>query len=506
MSVFRSHLSGFWKTSSAKAACPWAARTHRPFERFCSLLLSLILFLGPAIPAQAGIFGEFTISDEAKLGREFNVMFRARFPLIEDPEIVDYVRDLTKSIIKVMPPIAFPITMNVVQHNSMNAFATAAGYVFVFSGLILNLNSEAELAGVIAHELAHVQQRHIAQTIEHGQIAGAGALAGMLAGIFLGTQGNSDAASGLILGSVAGAQSTMLSYSREHEREADNVGLTSLAAAGYNPHGMVTAFETIRRKNWMGGGGDIPAYYLTHPGIKERIGYIGHRIARLPARVRSQHRDSGRFLRVKMLVRARYSPADTALGHYDREDPKTMSCLDRLGKAIVLSRLNRIQEADKAFTRALACAPVGDSLWLREAGRFYFEHGRQEDKAVAYLQEAVMRKPKDVMALFFYARILAETGETDQAIAMMQRILKRLPEDAEVHYYLGRMYGQKKDMFHAYLQLCYAKLYRNQGGPFHRQLANVKKYTRSASQEKEVDTLMAIYKERSQYWPSYKKK
>jgi predicted Zn-dependent protease len=465
-----------------------------------ALVMSLVLVLTQVFPARSALFSEFTISDEAELGRKFNVMFRARFPLIEDPEIVDYVRDLTRDLTGVMPPIAFPIKVHVVRNDSMNAFATAAGYVFVFSGLILNLDNEAELAGVIAHELAHVQQRHIAQSIEQSQVASAGALVGMLAGVFLGAQGKGDAAGGVLLGSMAGAQSAMLSYSREHEREADNIGLTTLVDAGYHPHAMVDAFETIRRRTWMGGGGDIPAYYLTHPGIDERIGYIEQRIARYPKAVRTQHKETGRFDRVKTLLRARYSDPEIALGYYAQEDEGQMTCLDRLGRAIVLSRLNRIQEAERAFDRALACSPGRDPLWLRETGIFYFEHGQRQDKAVSYLQEAVLRNPRDLMALFFYARILAETGKVDEGIAMMQRIEKRLPEDAEIHYYLGRMYGQKNDMFHAYLHLCYARLYKNQKQKFLRRLARLKTCAHSDGQKKELARLEKTYKEWSQYW------
>ncbi|MDD4649498.1 MAG: M48 family metalloprotease, partial [Desulfoplanes sp.] len=141
----------------------------------CAMVLFIFFItassvLAPVSASCAALFGEFTISDEAELGRKFNVMFRAHFPLIEDPEVVDYIRDLTLSVVKVMPPMLFPITINVVRDTSMNAFATAAGYVFVFSGLILNLDNEAEVVGVIAHELAHVSQRHIAQSIEQSQI------------------------------------------------------------------------------------------------------------------------------------------------------------------------------------------------------------------------------------------------------------------------------------------------------------------------------------------------
>ena len=464
---------------------------------FC---LSCSFVLAPVSVSRAALFGEFTISDEAELGRKFNVMFRAHFPLIEDPEVVDYVRDLTLSIINVMPPLLFPITINVVRDNSMNAFATAAGYVFVFSGLILNLDSEEEVVGVIAHELAHVGQRHIAQSIEQSQIFNAGALVGMLAGVFLGTQGQGDAAGGVMLGSMAGAQSAMLSYSREHEREADNIGLNSLIRAGYRPEGMLDAFEKIRRKTWMRGGGSIPAYYLTHPGIEERIGYISERIKRLPSTVQLQHREDGRFARVKMILRSRYSDPEVALGYYMHEDSAHVSCLDQLGKAIVLSRLNRIQDAGHAFERAMECSPQRDPLWLREVGRFYFEYGHNQQKALAYLQEAVFRNPRDLMALFFYARILDETGNTDDAIRTMSKILVRLPEDAEVHLYLGRMYGQKKDLFHAYLHLCYARLYQNRKVQLKKRLARARELAVTDTQKEELKKFENIFKERSQYW------
>ena len=471
----------------------------------CAMVLFIFFItassvLVPVSASRAALFGEFTISDEAELGRKFNVMFRAHFPLIEDPEVVDYIRDLTLSVVKVMPPMLFPITINVVRDTSMNAFATAAGYVFVFSGLILNLDNEAEVVGVIAHELAHVSQRHIAQSIEQSQIFNAGALVGMLAGVFLGTQGKGDAAGGVMLGSMAGAKSAMLSYSREHEREADNIGLNSLISAGYSPEGMLDAFEKIRRNTWMGGGGDIPAYYLTHPGIEERIGYISERIKRLPRAVQLQHREDGRFARVKMILRSRYSDPEVALGYYMHEESAQVSCLDQLGKAIVLSRLNRIQEAGQAFERALACSTQRDPLWLREAGRFYFEYGHNQQQALAYLQEAVFRNPRDLMALFFYARILAEQGQTDEAVRTMNKILARLPEDGEVHLYLGRMYGQEEDLFHAYLHLCYARLYQNQEGKLMKRLARARELAVTDAQKQEIKDFEAIFKERSQYW------
>src|SRR6056297_2928285 len=186
-------------------------------------IIALVLLVSPRDVVRAGIFGDFTIRDEVELGRKFNMMIRSSMPMIEDPVVAGYVRDMVQRIARGMPPQPFALEPAVIRNGALNAFATAGGYVYVFSGLILNADHEAELAGVVAHELAHVSQRHIAQSIEQSQLAGLGTLA------------------------------AQLKYSREHEEEADQVGLHYLMEARYPPQGLVDAFQKIRRLSWLGG-------------------------------------------------------------------------------------------------------------------------------------------------------------------------------------------------------------------------------------------------------------
>lgn len=109
-------------------------------------------------PMQAGasLFGEFTLQDEMKMGREFEVLVKSTMPIIEDPVVRDYVQDVVDRIVEPLPPQPYKFPANVVLHNSLNAFAAPGGFVFVFSGLIMHLNHESELAGVLSHEVAHV--------------------------------------------------------------------------------------------------------------------------------------------------------------------------------------------------------------------------------------------------------------------------------------------------------------------------------------------------------------
>jgi predicted Zn-dependent protease len=401
-------------------------------------------------------FGEFTIRDELELARKFDLIIETRFPVIHDTRISGYVQSLVDRLVAVMPPQPFPIKVTVVRNGALNAFASAAGHITIFTGLIANLESEDELASVIAHELAHVSERHIAKSIEQSQLVGVGSLLGMLAAVLVGTQGSGKGADALVLGSVAGARAMQLQYTRENEKHADQYGLDFLVGAGFSPAGMTRAFSTMRRLQWLGGGGNVPSYLTTHPGIDDRLTYMQDRIARLPQAVRDRRSDNASFLRTKMLVQAWFTDPGTAKALFAAAKPS--SCLMTLGEAIVLSRLHQIEPARKRFDEARACNP-GDSLWRREYGRFAFEYGLL-DEAVAALQEAVLKEPGDLYALFFYARAVAEKGQFAASVTAMERVARNVPRDPEVLENLARYQAALGRGFEGHLNYAKAFAYK----------------------------------------------
>jgi len=465
-------------------------------------LLALLTLLGPfpsgPNQAWAGLFGKFTIKDEVELGKKFSTLIRSKLPLAEDPEIVEYVEDVTKRLYEAMPPIPFNLETSVVRNNAMNAFAAPAGYVFVFTGLIHHLEHESEMAGVIAHELGHVSQRHIAHRIENMQLVSLGTLAGVVAGIFIGqgSDNTGQAGQAMIAGSIAGGHSAMLKYSREDEREADQVGMNTLVAAGYPPSGLVGAFKKIRRQKWLGGGG-MPAYLSTHPGIEERIGYLEDRIPRLPLKIQNRKDDDARFLRIQTLVRARYLDPETALPYF-RGPEEGPSSLNYLGRGIVYARLHKVSLAGEAFKNALSLAP-NDPLILREAGRFHFKQG-DLNLAGKYLQKAALLNPKDLMVLFYYARLLGEKGETGPAASYFERVLRKIPEDGQVHYHLGRLLGEAGHLFEAHLHLAYGALYGmdKKQTKFHQERARA--LAKTGEQKQKLEDFEKKFKERSEFW------
>ena len=142
---------------------------HRVALRRFMALFVLLAFLSAqlvAVPAQAFFFGGVTIKDEKEMGHKFDVMIRANMPIVEDPEVSQYVNQIVDRLVKKIPPQPFNFKAAVILHNSLNAFAIPGGYVYVFTGLIMNMEKEEELAGVLAHELAHVTQHHVASRLE----------------------------------------------------------------------------------------------------------------------------------------------------------------------------------------------------------------------------------------------------------------------------------------------------------------------------------------------------
>lgn len=459
----------------------------------CLILILVITLADFCLPVSMAAWGEFTLKDEKELGDKFSILVRSRLPLVQDNEIQSYVVDIVDRLARTMPPQPFPFTVSVIRHNAVNAFACPGGYIFVHTGLILAMENESEVAGVIAHEMAHVTQRHIARRIENSQWISILSLIGALAGAFLGGEGGGAA----LMGSMAAGQAAMLNYSRQDEREADQVGMNYLTKAGYTPQGMVGAFEILSRKQWLMGS-SIPAYLSTHPGLAERVRDMGVRISRLPKAQLAGRTDNSRFLRVQALIRARYSDPQTAARTFAQQMDGPNKCMALMGMGILASRQNRINDANEYFDKALACAP-NDGLVVREAGRHHYTKGNKT-KGAMLLERAIALNRNDIMAMFYYARSLGDAGKSVEAIEYARQVLLKVPEDAEVHELLARLYAKDRKMFLANMHMAYGALYETNDKKVQQFLARAKEQARTAADNDAVERFESIYKERKSFW------
>lgn len=210
-----------------------------------------------------------TPDEERLIGREFMRSVRHSLDILDAPIVTAYLQNLGERLISQIDGYEQKVTFFLVNDPSINAFAGPGGYIGVHTGLILSARTEGELVSVLAHELSHVVQRHLVRSFESGQRMELTTIAAMIAAILIGSQ-NAQAGQAVLTGAMAGSAQQQLSYSRLHEQEADRVGLTMMARAGFDPREMVSFFETLQVANRYAGLGAVEMLQ-THPLTLSRI-------------------------------------------------------------------------------------------------------------------------------------------------------------------------------------------------------------------------------------------
>lgn len=248
-------------------------------KRLLGLLTAVALGAGNPVAGQLDLslpqIGDpadqaMSAAEESRMGRAVMRQLRQNVDLVEDPAIAGYIQDLGARLASHAGPeiAARNITTFVVDSPRINAFALPGGYIGINTGLIDAARSESELGGVIAHEIAHVTQRHIARRMLDSEGTGMRTVALVLAGILIGSQ-NPQAGAAATIGGLAGGIESQLAYSREYEREADRIGMRTLAAASLDPRGMPRFFDRLLEENRY--RQEALPFLSTHPLTTARI-------------------------------------------------------------------------------------------------------------------------------------------------------------------------------------------------------------------------------------------
>jgi predicted Zn-dependent protease len=234
---------------------------------------------------------DFSVGTERKLGDQIMREIRRDPDYVDDPILLEYVESVWQPLVaesralgNMGPEIEtrFAWEPFLVRDPSVNAFALPGGYMGVHLGLIAITSNRDELAAVLAHELSHITQRHIARSIASSKRISLVTLATLLVGLLAASRTRSaDAANAVVLGSQAAGMQSQLNFSRDVEREADRVGFGVLAGAGFAPSGMASMFEKLDKGSRLNDSGGYP-YLRTHPLTVERIGDARARLGALP--------------------------------------------------------------------------------------------------------------------------------------------------------------------------------------------------------------------------------
>jgi predicted Zn-dependent protease len=274
MTVVMIPLPGGFATFDPGGGAGMAARTRSSSSQprtMIAVVLIGVLWAGLlTLPAKALAAG-FTLmseSGEIETGKKLDDEIGAKMGFYTEPKLQAYVSDVVRRLVRGGSPRSFEYRVRIVDIADENAFATVGGYVYVTRGMLAQLNSETELAGVMAHEISHISHRHVAKQQTRAlayQVIGMGAMA-------LGaTLGNADNNLGLAPLGVSAALATILSsYNQEAELEADESGLLMMDQAGYDPRGLVTFLRGLRARERLTGLG-YHGMLATHPETAERI-------------------------------------------------------------------------------------------------------------------------------------------------------------------------------------------------------------------------------------------
>ena len=244
-------------------------------QRYGRLVPAVMVILALAAPAVAQTKivppnNKYSIQEDIQLGQEASAEVRKQLPMLEDDRVDDYVEDVGRRLVEAIPSEfrhnGFRYTFDVVNQKEINAFALPGGPMYLNRGMIEAAKTEAEMAGVMAHEISHVALRHGTAQATSGQKWAIGSAIGQIAGAILG------GGLGQILstGSQVGAGLKIMSYGREYERQADILGAQILARAGYDPREMANMFRTIEAE----GGGGGPEWMSSHPNPGNRYNAI----------------------------------------------------------------------------------------------------------------------------------------------------------------------------------------------------------------------------------------
>ncbi|MDZ4211452.1 MAG: M48 family metalloprotease, partial [Methylotenera sp.] len=268
--------------------------------------------------------------------------------VVQDAEITSYLQALGMRLVSNSPDSQLKFNFFVVQDNSINAFAMPGGVIGVHTGLILAANSESELASVLGHEIGHVTQHHLARMLAAQKYDTFKNIAGIALALLV-ARANPQLASGALTTASAVGVQNQLDYTREHEREADRIGLQILNSGGFDVRGMPAFFTTLQRGSRYSEG-SAPGFLRTHPLTSERIADVSNRVGQMSYK---QVPDSVEFRYVRAKLQANSGIAETNIALFEqniRERRYANEAAEHYGLAVAYMRKNALAPAEKEIT------------------------------------------------------------------------------------------------------------------------------------------------------------
>lgn len=370
---------------------------------------------------------------EHQLGRIWLRQLRAQANTIDDPIAKAYIEDLIYRLAPHSEVQDSRFEFVIIDQAELNAFAVPGGIIGINAGIFLYARDEDELAAVMAHELAHLSQRHFARQVENAERQAPVAIASLLASILLIATNNPDAGfAGLVTTQAASAQ-TQLAYSRDWEREADRTGMKTLAGSGMDPHAMPSMFQQMLAANRY--NERPPEFLLTHPVTDTRVSDAANRAESFALKPRSknfvfqtlQHRARIRYVLANL-------PVSDQIGYFDKQlaaatDSRVKDALF-YAQAIIWQEQQQWQKALMALNKISAKNNEQPATLILKADAL---HALGESKkAIMLLQQAYQLRPDSYALSLALANIRTLSGQPEEAINDLVRWSEKRGTDPNI--------------------------------------------------------------------------
>jgi len=395
--------------------------------------------LAAELPALGDGSSVITPSQEKALGQSWVRRLRSQVALIGDPVVVEYLDDLIYRLLPNSELTDTQLIITVIDSPELNAFAVPGGIIGVNAGMFLYADNEQELASVLAHELAHLSQRHFARRLEESSKQMALNMAGILASVILAATAGSDAGVAALASSQALSLQQQLSYSRLNEQEADRIGIQTLAASGMNAQAMVAMFERMLKSQRFNRA--VPEYLRTHPLTESRISDMASRSAAFPGIPYAENQD---FYFVQSRIQVHYSAnledSVTRFRDAQRHSRSTVRDGARYGEVLALVRGQRATEAENTLHALLEDHPTSIMVNLLKVEWLLAQ--QRVDDALRLLEHNLLLNPANYAITRAHATALTLKREPARALAQLKRLTATHPNEIDLWYELAEVAGQ----------------------------------------------------------------
>jgi beta-barrel assembly-enhancing protease len=402
------------------------------------LLLSNIFSTAIAGNIELPSFGDpsgriMTPAQERRLGQAFMRSVSKSMKIVADPLLVSYIESLGRRLVSNSGDANQPFSFFLVDNQDVNAFAGPAGNIGIFTGLILTTDSESELASVLAHEIAHVTQKHLARTFDAAESMGISTAAILLAAIVLGAaSNNANVGQAAAAGVQAGLAQQQINFTRENEKEADRVGIRILADSRFDPRAMPAFFTRLGKVNMVYDSQKLPEFLQTHPISKNRMADTMGRAATYPYK---QYPDSKEYHLARTILREqKFNSAGQAVNFFGKtlaEGRYRNAQAQRYGLVRALMRARNYQEALKQVNLLLKKDPNRTHYLIAKA-KIYRQTAKPK-QALQVLKRGLKLNPGNYPLTTYYAETLLHNGQASKAERLLEKLIKKRPQDATLN-------------------------------------------------------------------------